>query len=1002
MADDTPIKNPYDIQDGEFKPEKSAQPEEAPQETVQPKQLISPQEQAGEKGSNPFEEEHDGGGIIKKAVIGIVIIAIIGILVYHFVFSIPSRSASTTITVAPSFNINSCTTVSKPGVYQITGDISTAVVNGSCIKVTSSDVSIQGLGHAITGSGPFVTRRPYSYAVFVESAANVTVSELNISKFTYGVYYNNSNHGAISGIRVNNATLSGIYLNNSEYIALSSDYVHGAGAQAGGVVITHGRNNTLNFVTSKYNSYTDLAISNSTGNRVSNSTLVGSPTDIACFANSSFRFSNNFENTSCYVNNGCNFAYCVETNVQSNISSINLPYSIDGCGSINHPGAYSLSRDLAMNDYLNLTLQEGKTAPCITMNASNVYLNCNGHSISNAHDGISTIGQYNVTVDNCNFDNNTYGLYLRNLITFKLHDVGANGNDYGVYVNGSTGGNLTGISSDRNTYGYYINGTTYVTVTGFTAANNTYGIYLDNSSDVFFKGGTAVSDSKIDLYCSTDTYNSSLMGLSQSACRSTDCNWAPSCPIKYLPSLAAFPVTACTTITIPGVYQLNNNVFSDMGTCFKIKASSVVLNCAGHLITGSGSSGYAFDVENETGVAIEGCKINGFTDGVHAYNAGHISVQYSTISNVHDGLNINDSNNSDIMYNNVTSFSGDAISLNSVYRSIVDNNHASGSSGTGIALYRSFNNSVENNIANLSAYGYYLSNSRNNLVSNNIASGSTSYDYYCSPGTGAVNAQPVAQDRGNNKLNCKWLVEIPLQQQLQGCQAIEGAGYIALDQDMVTTGMYCFSAITSNSSISVSGTTIDCRGHSILSASGRYFAYFINNGGVTIKDCVLIGYKNPVVFTTSTGQLSGISIENDTIFNSGTAVTISNASNSAINNDTMINVLKGANLYKYNSGTVEGDSFDNATIGVYLNDSSSVSLLSNNFNDTQSGIVLVNATKLGVGKNILTNSKSYGFYCAGTSKFNTSGTSDEGGNMCPTGASGCSWLTSSPFCKNSQ
>ncbi len=1024
MADGAPAKSPYDVQDGDFKagpddndapedeqyfgqPQKlgSKQSESEPEAETQPQQLQAPtgggESGAGGSGSEqrPFEDEHEGMGTAKKAVIAAVAVAIIVILVYQFVLVRPTGTSSTT-TVPASFNINSCTTVSKSGTYQITGDISTSITNGSCITVTAGNVTIHGSGHYLIGSGPFVSRKPYSYAIFVESASGVNISGLTIAKFSYGVYLNNSSHVMVSGITVNNATLSGIYLNNTSYSTLYLDHVRGSASKSGGIVIAHGRNNTLDFDTSEYNSYSGLNISNSTGNRVFNSTLIGNPSDIACAANSSFSFSNRFSNTTCYVNSQCNFAYCSQTNVQSNISGMTLPYAVNQCGGINHPGTYSLAGNLDMNNYLNLTLQEGKTAPCLTVNASNVYISCNGHTISNAHYGLSAVGQFNVTVGNCNFNNDTYGLYLQNLITFKLHNVDASGGSYGVYIAGSTGGNLTGVNSERNTYGYYVNGTTYVTVTGFTASNNVYGVSIDNSTNVFFKEGTAISNSKIDLYCSTGTYNSTLLGFSQGTCGSTDCNWANSCPIKYLPGLGAYPITACTTITIPGAYQLNDNIFSaGTGTCFKVDASYVTINCNGHLITGPGStSGYAFSVENETNVAIDGCKINGYLEGVHAVNAGHISVQGTAISSVGDGISLTNSSNSDITMNNVTSFSMSGVLLNYSNGSTVENNYVNSGAGSGFALKGSFNNSVENNIANFSAYGYYLSGSRDNTVSNNIASGSTSYDYYCAQDSGAVNAQPVAIDSGNNKLNCRWLVETPLIQQLQGCMALNGPEDISLSQDMVYPyGSYCFSAYQNNS-ISVAGTVINCNGHTILATKGGSFADFKNSGGVTLENCVFVGFTDPIVFTTSKGSSDRIMVINDTVFSAETGITVTNATNSAVNNDTLIDVPKGINLYGYDNGAVSEDSFSNTIIGVYLNNSVLVDLLDNNFYRTQTGIVLVNSTQLTLGKNVFTGSQSYGLFCTGSSSPNKSAT-DLGTNVCPTGASGCKWATST-FCRN--
>jgi putative cofactor-binding repeat protein len=106
------------------------------------------------------------------------------------------KLAATTVAVialssaahARATDINSCTTIAKPGSYVLAGDIVySGSAYGTCIKITTSRVSIDLEGHTISWPGP---QSPGAAPVAIESAENtehVTVENGIISGFGSGV-----------------------------------------------------------------------------------------------------------------------------------------------------------------------------------------------------------------------------------------------------------------------------------------------------------------------------------------------------------------------------------------------------------------------------------------------------------------------------------------------------------------------------------------------------------------------------------------------------------------------------------------------------------------------------------------------------------------------------------------------------------------------------------------------------------------------------------------------
>ena len=115
-------------------------------------------------------------------------------------------------------NINSCTNITSSGEHVLTTDINNA---STCITITSSDVVFDGGNFTINGTGTDGT-----YGVYVKNASvltNVTVKNLYVTNWEYGIYYSYTNNGNITNTN-SSSNSYGIYLDNSYDNTIYNNY----------------------------------------------------------------------------------------------------------------------------------------------------------------------------------------------------------------------------------------------------------------------------------------------------------------------------------------------------------------------------------------------------------------------------------------------------------------------------------------------------------------------------------------------------------------------------------------------------------------------------------------------------------------------------------------------------------------------------------------------------------------------------------------------------------
>ena len=927
-------------------------------------------EAVSESAENAYTNAIDLGerGAHKAANMRIVIAAIIAIAIVaaaFFLFNNSGNHSTTTYTttIKQNYQLSSCGVISTPGSYTVQSGIFTRISSGACIVIKSNNVRLTGSKVQLSGNGPFIDAPPYTYGILVENASNVSVQGFNVTRFSYGVYFENSSQVAIRNSSVGNSTMSDISISNSPYTAVSNDIVYGTSNPVGAILIGTGSNGT-----SITNSIIEFNVYYGTATYSSNTlfygdTFLGNQVDLYCGAGiTAFSSSGAYSNSRCNSNRQCNFATCTKSNYDFSPAAYNLSSQVSTCGALNAPGTYELESNLNLAYYVNVSRNK---AACITVLSQNVKLNCNGKSIINAYYGIYGNKIFNFSLENCNFANDTYGNYFNGSAELKFSNVSYSKGTYGIYLSNDSFVNITDSHYSNNIYGAYL-GNSSATINRIDAGNNTYGLATNGSTTGVLHNGTILRN-KVDLYCSSNSYNSSGFIASDVSCGSSDCNWATGlCTTRVLPPIAAYPINSCTTLSVAGNYSLNTNLIPT-GTCIKFAASNINLNCNNHLLNYDGSSraSSAFYASSVSNITLANCNVENFPYGFSAYNSSRITLDNSEF--LHASTAVNLYNISLSVFENVKAYNYSVYGLQAyrLKQSSVVNNLAFSllSNATGFYLYGNSTRNVfvNNTASNNKNIGFVFDSSNDNLVANNTAN-SNANDYACNPASSGIYAELNGVNHGLTKTGCVWLVELPASALRPSCTAINTVNGYSIAHDMLYTyGTTCFSVYNSNKTTLTDGSYINCEGHTIYAENGGIFANIYNTSRIEIENCFLKNFTQAIV---SSGTYTNVL--NTTIANSVNGIVLNGAGSSVIKDVNIFNATDTAIILNKSAGdTISSVKISNSTTGI-------------NFGATSSSLA---------GSSV--SGTAYSIYCPTVSP---SGNSDLGGNSCS--STNCPWLTS--------
>lgn len=111
--------------------------------------------------------------------------------------------------------------------------------------------------------------------------------------------------------------------------------------------------------------------------------------------------------------------------------------------------------------------------------------------------------------------------------------------------------------------------------------------------------------------------------------------------IEVMPAIAPTPATGC-----PATITENTTLTRDCAGGIVIRTSGVILDCAGHTLTGGGAgSGNGIRVQGATGVRVVNCRVTNFDEGLRLRDAhAGVYVNNQSFANQVDGIDLDDSN----------------------------------------------------------------------------------------------------------------------------------------------------------------------------------------------------------------------------------------------------------------------------------------------------------------------------------------------------------------------
>jgi parallel beta-helix repeat protein len=644
--------------------------------------------------------------------------------------------------------INECQTISVPGLYQLSNNISS---NGTCITIGADDVILDCRGHTITYSTSGLNN---TYGVYSVGYDNTTVKNCIINDGNWSG--NSSRHGifflwgtdysTIYNNTINVSNGRGIYTQSVSYVNVTGNTVYANNTDAiyasdnpqgtfsdNIAMSTNGRGifmTVSNHVVIKRNTAygashaihatdsTNLTISDNTANGVGEGVQIQAITNSRIYrndatgstglrvrvnSNNNEIINNTFFGTSygIYIADSPNNEF-INNNYTSDFQAMLIEYDVSGSSFTNGRATVNGSNDRAIFfNYAQDVTFIGFTATATGSGSSAVY-NDGGDNIL-FQDSILSGEEYDVyieyTATNNTFINTTYNV--------SKEEVSANGELFRKWwlranVTNSTGSPVVGalVSTYNNTLGL-----------DDSALTDSNGVVRYAVIEYTNFGGTKYYTNNITVEATKPGYTTNSSSHNLTIETNLDLNFT----IDITDG-----VSTCQVIDSPGYYILTSDVSSD-GTCFNITEDDTTLDCQGHTITYSllgESNTYGVLSQSNDRTTVKNCVIN---DGNWSGGSGRHGIYfaskfgdtiYNNTINVSNGQGIYmhyarvDAN---ITQNTVFSNASHAVYGLSLRQSFIVNNTFTSASGHGLSVQVGTESLFEKNTLSGSNTGFYLS-----------------------------------------------------------------------------------------------------------------------------------------------------------------------------------------------------------------------------------------------------------------------------------------------------
>ncbi len=591
-----------------------------------------------------------------------------------------------TLTYAAT-SLNSCTTISSPGVYYLTSDITDS--SSTCFTISSSDVTLDCQWHVIDG-----TKASGSYGIYASgSLSNITIRNCKIQEFYHGIYLRDGVH---------DSKIENVVSNSNNYY---------------GIRLSSSSSNTLTNIIANNNGDTGIRIDGSSFNIFVNITANNNNYGVYfCYSSSSF---NTIANSTISHNN--QYGLGLEDGSDNNITSTTITFNAQGIYLKNSDNNLFKNNTIIRNKindiritsgdnnlfYNNLLSSKYKISDESSTTKWN-YTNIGNHWLAYdaEHEGCYDTNNDNIC-DNPYAINNKYDYYpIYTGTPQKTFTCSSCSECTSIIQNNATPNDIVQLTVDIINFTtskcIYFDPYTYPEIT-FDCQNHLidgddnadYGIYIDYGYGHVIKNCQLTDWDSANIYLTNAKYNTLENIITKSS---------PDYGI-WLDSYSSFNTLINITAkenSYDGVYIY---WYSSFNTLINITAK-----------------------ENRYGIRFSRSSLNTITDILVNNNNWGLVLSCSssnTIINItanhNGGIGIYLSGSSNTLTNIIAnSNSGEGIYFSSSSSNTLTNITAN-SNNRGICLYSSSSNIIANSTIKYSAqYGIYLSSSDNNLFYNNL------------------------------------------------------------------------------------------------------------------------------------------------------------------------------------------------------------------------------------------------------------------------------------------
>jgi len=370
---------------------------------------------------------------MKRTVSTILLVILLTSMLYSAFKIMPAEAAGTIYIRAdgsidpPTAPISTLDNIT----YTFTGNIDDSIV------VERSNIVMDGAGYTVQGTGAYDSK-----GISVSGRSNVTIKNMTIKAFDYGIWLEYSSSSSISGNNIANNDI-GIMLEYSSSNSISGNGIANPGY---GIWLYYSSNNSIS------------------GNNIANNVWNGIGLDYS---------SNNSISGNTFTNDGLYVYYSYQNSVESN--------TVNG-----RPLVY-------LEGVSNCTVDDA--GQVILVRCDNIRVE--GLSLSRTSVGIELWETSNSTISGNNITaNNRYGIWLdssSNYNSISGNNIAAN-SGYGIWLDSSSSNSISGNNITNNGDGIWLDYSSSNSISGNNITNNGDGIWLDYSSSNSISGNNIANN----------------------------------------------------------------------------------------------------------------------------------------------------------------------------------------------------------------------------------------------------------------------------------------------------------------------------------------------------------------------------------------------------------------------------------------------------------------------------------------------------------------------------